>query len=107
MSLTNDEALAQLKALLAVSGALKVITNEHACGAGKHPALAGFDAKKCEAAQKVRPLFDVRHFVLHNVTAIEGPDKKGRVYARTKEGDYCYGEPSAVLARVTEHIRAK
>ena len=29
--------LAQLRALLAVAGALKVITGAHACGAGTHP----------------------------------------------------------------------
>jgi hypothetical protein len=47
------------------------------------------------------PLTSPRHFVHHNVVAIEDlPD--GTVMARTEEGDACVGYPADVLARLQE-----
>jgi len=91
----HEQALKELTALLEVPGALRQITSEHACGAGTHEAAPGFDQPTCDAFEfSVR---DARHFVIHDVTEIEGPDEKGRVRAITAEGDWRYGYPADVL----------
>lgn len=101
----NISAFKQLEALAAIPGALKVVTNVHLCQElpSGRPAQASdpeFDNAACAA-------FDVhaghaRHQVLHDVTHIEVTDNG--VVAHTDEGDWCSGEPSAVLARLTEHV---
>lgn len=98
----DSTALLELRALLEVPDALRLITNEHACGAGVHPDIPPFDAEVC--ARYEFPLTDPRHFVIHSVVAIEGPNHKGQITASTAEGDYCTGQPSAVLARLQEGV---
>lgn len=96
----RDLAIAQLEALAGVPGALRVITNEHACGGGKHPDIAGFDPAACEAYEY--SLKDPRHFVIHDVVRLEGPNHRGQYTAYTDEGDYTIGQPEALLARLLE-----
>lgn len=103
-------AVAQLKALAKVPGALRIITNEHACGGG----MLGEDIAACEAFsegtdENGRPLDlkNQRHFVLHDVVRIEGPNHRGQytAYSDPKHRDYCEGRPAALLRRLTEWQR--
>lgn len=96
----RDVAIAQLEALVKVPGALKIITNVHRCQKAMHPRLKGFSAKKCDAFKP-----DVRHpghFVVHDVIRIEGPNAQGQYTAFSAEGDYCIGQPEALLKRLQE-----
>jgi hypothetical protein len=81
-----------LHALSKIKGALQVITNE--C-AHKGP---------CEKFDL--PRTHPRHFVIHDVTRLEGPNDRGQYIAHTKQGDYCMGQPDALLRRLTEAGRA-
>ena len=96
----------RLHALCSAGGVLRIITNEHACGGGVHPSKEPFDAAVCEAFEfdKKKP----RHFVVHDVVKIEGPDAKGRyhAYSDPEHGDWTYGMPSALLKRLQEANQA-
>ena len=104
----------RLRALLAEGGALRIITNEHACGAGKHPDIEGFDAEKCAAFLVEEtdeegdvflgpcPLTDPRHFVIHDVIEIEGPGSNGAYRARSAEGDLTLGSAETLVKRLQE-----
>lgn len=81
----EDTTLAELKALVAVPGALKIITSEIDKKAGKNPDLT-------------RP----SSFVLHDVVSLEGPDPRGRYVAYSKEGDWTSGYPGALLSRLRQ-----
>lgn len=96
----SETTLKQLEALVEIPGALRVITNEHACGGGKHPSDPGFNHEACAAFEA--DLSKPEHFVIHDVVSIEGPDHKGRYTAFTDEGDWCMGQPEALLKRLTE-----
>lgn len=81
----NDIAAAQLDALIAVPGALRVITSEEAKDANKYPPT------------------DPRHYVIHDVVRIEDhPTHKGAIRAYTAEGDFCEGYPRDVLKRLQQ-----
>lgn len=99
-NLDRELALAQLRALVQVPGALKIITNEHACGGGTHPDSPGFDTRVCAAYQ--HDLYSPRHFVLRDVVALDGPDAQGRYYARSAGGDWTRGYPEALVRRLQE-----
>lgn len=100
---SNEQALKELKVLVEVPGALRHITSEHACGAGTHEAAPGFDKAVCDAFKY--PLNNYRHFVIHDVTSIEGPDARGRVMALTDfKGDGRYGYPADVLRALRETV---
>lgn len=101
----REMALAQLEALLAVPGALKVITNE------VRPELR---ADRTDARSPLREAVvdgvalasRPDTFVLHDVTRLEAAPgaagENGQYVAYTDEGDYCQGQPAALLARLTE-----
>lgn len=86
----NKRAMEQIKALLTVPGALKIITNEPMGNPPngllpKHP----------------------HYWVAQNVTRIEGPDHKGVVTAMGEDGKtYCQGHAWALLGRLTQYDRA-
>jgi len=95
------QALKELLALLAVPGALRDITSEHACGAGTHEGAPGFDKEVCDAFE--HKLNDPLHFVIHDVVRIEGPDEKGRVKSFTADDvDWRYGYPEDVLGALRQ-----
>lgn len=113
----NASAQAQLAALLAVPGALKIILPFHAHEEGLvtdamiaadrkwgGPLAARCDAFTAETGKSVKhPL----HYRLVDVARLEGPDDKGRMvaYADDAGGSSCRGEPAALLMRLTEHQR--
>lgn len=92
-------ALAQLHALVAVPGALKIITNEIRPELRADPAdpASGLPPGVDDGVLK-RP----ETFVLHDVTRVGEVDHHGCVRAWSAAGDWTYGEPSAVLARLQE-----
>lgn len=98
--MNDKQAVKQLKALKSVSGALRIITNEHNCGGGTHPRVGKFSEAKCAAFE--HPMTDPRHFVIHEVTSIEGPNRRGQYRAFTEAGDHCTGQPVALLSRLLE-----
>ena len=99
--MAKESAHAQrLRALLAEGGALRIITSEHACGAGKHPDFDGFDPEKCGAFG--HPLTDPRHFVIHDVVEIEGPGSNAAYRARSAEGDLTLGSAETLVKRLQE-----
>jgi len=77
----------QLVALLAVPGALQVITNEHAHGGD------------CSTSEV--PLDQPAHFVCHNVTEVEDAGG-GLLRAKTAEGDWTVGKPEDLLRRLQQ-----
>ncbi len=101
------EAITRLQELLG-QGELKIITNEHDCGAGKHPTMKPWNPQKCEKYK--HPNTDPRHFVIHVVTGLGpargGAGKKGQWRATTEAGDFCQGQPEALLSRLTEAGKA-
>lgn len=99
-------ALARLRKLLEV-GELRFITNMHACGIANGRGKAGpaGDEEDATCANFEHPMTDPRHFEIHDVTSLDGPDDKGYVRAYTAEGDICRGFPAAVLKRLTEPNR--
>ncbi len=98
--MNNRQAILQLEALVLVPGALRIITNMHACGGGVHPdgSRGPFDEEKC--AKFKHPLTNSRHFVVHDVVRVEGPNHRKEYRAFTEEGDHCTGQPVAVLRRL-------
>ena len=83
----DESAVAQIEALAKVPGALQIITVE--------------EAKKGDPDPKA-----VAHWVCHDVVEIEGPDDRGRYTAHSAEGDWTYGYPADLLARLTEAGRS-
>lgn len=101
----RDLAIAQLEALTKIPGGLKVITNE------VRPDL------RADATDPNSPLREAvvdgvdlarrpDSYVLHDVTRIElaggAPGEGGQYVAYTAEGDYCQGQPEALLVRLQE-----
>lgn len=109
---THELAVKQLEALVQIPGTLRVITNEHDHENGIHPTPEDCAAhvetvkgltEDAEEEEVPIPLTDPRHFVIHDVVSIEGPDEAtGLVRARTEEGDVCIGYPADVLARLQQ-----
>ena len=91
----NAQATKELKVLLDVGGALRIITSEHACGSPT-PTTA-VERKRCDTYE--HPKTHPAHFVIHDVVRLEAIDR-GYVRAWSEEGDYTYGEPGAVLKRL-------
>lgn len=88
----RSQAIWTLRELAKKPGALRIITNECAapsCYAGSHD----------EGTFK---LTDPRHFVVHDVVRLEGPNHKGQFRAHSAEGDWTLGQPEALLARLLE-----
>lgn len=92
--------LKRLRALLD-SGKLKIITSEHACGAGKHPKFDGFNTAVCAAFKF--PVTNPHHFVIHDVVKIEeGARSKYRAYSAEEFGDICIGLPEGLVKRLQQ-----
>lgn len=68
----REQAVAELKALVRVPGALKIIT--------EHPRPA--------AEREGLTMANPGYYVLHDVERIEGPDAKGQYRALSEEYDY-------------------
>ena len=111
--MTPEESIAkaELEALVKVPGALKIITNMHACGGGIHPSFPGFRESRCVRA--TFPMSDPRHFVLHDVASLEFSDHGGvscvRAYSAMYEApdgrktrDWTEGRSADVLKRLQE-----
>lgn len=89
----------RLRALLDEGSKLKIITSEHACGAGKHPNIPPFDEVKCATFEF--PLTNPNHFVIHDVVKIEeGARSKYRAYSDYK--DICIGLPESLVVRLQQ-----
>jgi hypothetical protein len=127
----HDSAVQQLEALVAVPGALKIITNEHHHADGKNLALLAAEPDRCLAhTRKVkRPMLvskdsdaeetyeeteveepislkDPAHFVHQDVIKIEKYNDEGVYKAISKDGSSTFGYPADLLARLQEHSRA-
>lgn len=102
----RDLAIAQLEALLKVPGSLKVITNEvqPRLRADRKDARSAFDAEALSADPDLAT--KPGSFVQHAVTRIEpapgAAGENGQHVAYTDEGDYCQGQPEALLVRLQE-----
>jgi len=85
----SDATIATIKLfkLLEVEGALRIIT------------------AKPDPKGAMYPDTDSRHFVIHKVVAIDGPDQFGNLHAVSAEGDWCDGKPTALLRRLQEWAR--
>lgn len=84
--------------LLGHKGRLKMITSEvdlSCCGGNGQ----GSHSLYCHSSKT--PL-DPAYFIQHDIVRIE-KDKESLLRAWTEEGDWCRGEPAALLARLTEH----
>ncbi|KKN26267.1 hypothetical protein LCGC14_0876420 [marine sediment metagenome] len=93
--MSTNQAIKELK-LAGEQGALRIITNECAsksCNASGHN----------EGRYNLR---DPRHFVIHDVVRLEGPNHRGQFKAHSAEGDWCQGQPEALLPRLLEAGKA-
>lgn len=95
-------ALAQLEALVAVPGALKIITGQI------RPELR---LSETDPRSPIRPelaaadpdiLTRRRVYIWHDAARLERDAERGRVRVYSAEGDFTEGRPAAVLARLTE-----
>jgi hypothetical protein len=102
----EQEALAILSAMIAIPGALKIITNEVRPELRQDPEDPSSPVREDVEAADPNILKKVSTFVLHNGVALEGPNHKGQVAVHSAEGDWTMGQPSAVLARLTEWNKA-
>lgn len=102
----RDQAIAQLEALLTVPGALKVITNEvqPALRADKTDPRSPF--REDVLADAPNAAKSAASFVCHDVVRLEeargAAGENGQYVAYTAEGDYCQGQPEALLVRLQE-----
>ena len=102
--MTDSEALQRLKALVETQpGILRVVTDAHACGCITPKTER--ERKRCAAFPF--PQTDPRHFACNAITEISEPDPRGRIYARTAEGDHYYGYPSSVLVHALKSFVAE
>jgi hypothetical protein len=81
----DDTTVAELEALAAIPGALKIIT-----------------AEPMVEDDPDADLTSPSSFVCHDVVEIEGPDARGRYIAHSAEGDWTTGYPAALLARLRQ-----
>ena len=94
--MTGAQAIKELKALAKKRGALRIITNECA-------------SKSCNASGHDEGRYtprDPRHFKIHDVVRLEGPNHHDQFRAYSKEGDWCQGQPEALLPRLLEANQA-
>lgn len=95
----REQAITELEALAKVPGALKIITSE------VHP---DYREDKKDPKSPPKDGVDVGRpavFVQHDVVKIEpkpGPNPGGQLRAWSDEGDYCEGQPEALLTRLRE-----
>ena len=94
--MTRKEAIDTLSKLVQKPGALRIITAE--C-AGKRCNASGHDERQYT-------LRDPRHFIIHNVVKVRKTSRHGQFRASTAEGDWCEGQPEALLARLQEANKA-
>jgi hypothetical protein len=129
MALTREQAKAQLKALVAVDGALQIILPFHACQplaarltddaiaqdrklAKDHPKTFGQIAKSCDAhtADSGHSVKSPLHFHMVPVKRIEQDEHNEQFMAAFADdgaaNSHTRGEPVALLARLTEFQRA-
>jgi hypothetical protein len=92
----EDTTVAELKALIQIPGALKIITNE------VQPELRQDRQDPRSAPADDVDLRDPQAFVCHNVVELEGPDDRGRYRARSAEGDWTVGYPEQLLSRLRQ-----
>jgi hypothetical protein len=92
----NRAALTDLRKLLKQPGHLKIITNE------VRPSLRVAQKDPRSPAKDGVDLTTPASFVCHDVVDLEGPDDKGRYLARSAEGDWTLGYPTALLARLQQ-----
>ncbi len=94
--MSAEQAIKELKALVQEPGALRIITSECA-------------SKSCNASGHNEGLYslrDPRHFVIHDVVRLEGPNHHGQFRAYSKAKDWCQGQPEALLPRLLEAGKA-
>ena len=90
--MSTAQAIKELKALVRKRGTLRIITNECA-------------SKSCNASGHNEGLYnlrDPRHFIIHDVVRLEGPNHHGQFRAYSKAKDWCQGQPEALLSRLLE-----
>lgn len=100
--MTNEQAVAQLEALVDVPGSLRVITNEVRPDLREDPDAAGSPIRADVLESDPHTLKRPSTFVIHDVVRLEGPDARGRMIAHTAEGDWTLGYPVDLLARLLE-----
>ncbi len=101
-------AVTKLRAFLETPGILRIITSAHACQeisgvdpASVEPSSRGFDEAACAAYRHSDR--DPRHFVIHDVDRLEGPNHHGQFTAYSEgDADYVFGQPEALLTRLLE-----
>ena len=99
MDATMELAEGQLKALVRVPGALRIITAE------VHPDHREDRDDPRSRAKEGTNLAHHSAYVVHDVVRLEGPDDQGRWTAYSAEGDWTRGLPDALLNRLTEATR--
>ena len=90
--MSQKEAIDALSRLVQEPGALRIITSE--C-----------KSKRCNASGHDEGRFtlrDPRHFIIHDVVKVKKTGQKGQYRAYSKEGDWCQGQPEALLPRLLE-----
>lgn len=101
----KDTSIEELRALVKIPGALRFITAAHACGpdgqdGASYTPKTEAELEACEAFEF--PQTDWRHFVIHDIVSLEGPNHRGVMIGHTAEGDWCQGRPYALLRRLRE-----
>lgn len=115
----NAAALKRLNLLMKEPGALKIINHFHACtddlvtdqmvaaDPSRRDACQAYATEHGHVAGQPGGYTSVGHYRLHDVKRLEESPRKGwyTAYADDELGTECSGEPSALLARLTEHER--
>ena len=101
----RDLAIAQLNALAAVPGALRIITSEVRPDLREDPRNPRSHVRTELLAQLPDLLHNRRSFVAHDVRELRGPNPNGEFMAVSAEGDLCIGQPGGLLQRLTEWNR--
>jgi len=93
----SNQAIRTLQELLRKPGTLRIITAECASGActGGPAGSRGHDERLFKPT-------DPRHFIIHDVVRLEGPNHRGQFRAHSAEGDWCAAQPEVLLARLLE-----
>jgi hypothetical protein len=92
----EDTTVEELKALVRIPGALRIITNE------VKPELREDRDNPASPAGGDADLTNPATFVTHHVTDVAGPDERGRYLATSDEGAWVTGYPDALLARLRQ-----
>lgn len=93
----RKQAIWTLKELVKTPGALRIITAE--CVSKK--CTEGPTSPTGHDTDLFKPK-DPRHFIIHNVVSLDGPNQRGQFKAHSAEGDWTQGQPEALLARLLE-----